>query len=918
VSSALVGRGRELSVMAEFVSDCHSGGGSLVLLGEPGAGKSALLYAADREANHQGIQVLRAAGVEFEAEVGYSGIHQLLMPLLDQLPALADAHREALTIALGLASGTPPDKLLLAGAILALLDRAAAQAPLLLVLDDLQWFDDMSSWLLLFAARRFPSHRIGLLGATRSGASGRFEGAGLPELDVQPLSTMAAGELLELRYPGMTPAVRDRILTEAQGNPLALLELPRALSKLIETPQEELPEILTLTGRLNRLFIDRIAALPSEARRILLLAALDGGADLFQQIEPTSECESLRLLRAAEKNDLVRMDPGSGRFVFRHPLIRSAVVGLATGEEVRDAHKRLAELYIDDPGRQARHLSAATQIPDEQVATILERLAKKMRSRGDARGAADAFTHSARLTVNGSERARRLSEAAFLAATGDLRNVEKLLEEARLADPDLNTSLYFASAAAYMMTNGDGDLETAHRFLVTTIESQLDAHNPPPEDAMYLVVKTLGYLCYLSANPDAWQPFHEAIQRMGDQAGVISLSDRLLSDPLRATPDDLDALEHAIETLDKELDQWKICEVAGLAASVDRLVACRDPLWRVARQGRDGQAPAQAVSALNMLAFDDFVSGRWSDMDDVIIEGLDHCRSVPNPNGEWVLRYHAAMVAAGRGDEASVRSHTEWINRWGAPRGVGLALKSTNQARALAAMGRGDFEQAYQLATAICPAGTIEPYNLHALWVTLDLVEAAVRTGRMSQARAHVEAMDNAGFGRVSSRLALLHRGSLALAHAGEEDADKLFRAALESPDSGRWLFERARIELSYGEYLRRKRAHLDARGPLQRAHETFAQLDATPWLNRTERELRASGLEAPREKTGTVVLTAQELEIAQLAAAGLTNKEIGARLLMSHRTVSSHLYRVFPKLGITTRAALRDALESDSDPSLS
>jgi DNA-binding CsgD family transcriptional regulator len=295
--------------------------------------------------------------------------------------------------------------------------------------------------------------------------------------------------------------------------------------------------------------------------------------------------------------------------------------------------------------------------------------------------------------------------------------------------------------------------------------------------------------------------------------------------------------------------------------------------------------------------------------DEVIDEGLEHCRSVPNPNGEWVLRYHAAMVAAGRGDEAGVRSHAEWMNRWGSPRGVGLALNSSNHARALAASGRGDFEQAYQLAAAISSPGTIEPYNLNALWVSMDLVEAAMRTGRKSQAQAHAEAMEAAGFARVSPRLALLQRGSLALVHS-EDDANELFRAALEPQNSRRWLFKRARVELAYGEYLRRRRAPAEARIPLRTACETFQQLGAAPWAYRAERELRASGLEAPREGRGVVQLTAQELEIAQLAASGLTNKEIGARLLMSHRTVMSHLYHIFPKLGITSRAALRDALD--------
>jgi DNA-binding CsgD family transcriptional regulator len=272
------------------------------------------------------------------------------------------------------------------------------------------------------------------------------------------------------------------------------------------------------------------------------------------------------------------------------------------------------------------------------------------------------------------------------------------------------------------------------------------------------------------------------------------------------------------------------------------------------------------------------------------------------------------MVAAGRGDEATVRLQTDLINRWGSPRGVGLALKSSNHARAFGALSRGDFEQAYQLASAVSPPGTIEPYNLCGLWVTFDLVEAAMRTGRTSQALAHAEAMNESHFAAISCRLALLCRGSIALANS-ESDADDLFLAALEPPESRRWLFDHARIELAYGEYLRRRRAHIEARVPLRSALETFQQLGATPWTNRAERELKATGLEKPRQRGRLGELTAQELEIAQLAASGLTNKEIGARLLMSHRTVSSHLYHVFPKLGVSSRLALRDALEMVEEP---
>jgi DNA-binding CsgD family transcriptional regulator len=327
--------------------------------------------------------------------------------------------------------------------------------------------------------------------------------------------------------------------------------------------------------------------------------------------------------------------------------------------------------------------------------------------------------------------------------------------------------------------------------------------------------------------------------------------------------------------------------------------------------GRRGQAPAQAAAALATLCNDNVLSGRWDEVEPLASEGIELCHRHGFPLGEWVLHYHHALVAAGRGDHESVRQLTETINNWGAPRGIRLAQNSSNQARELDALGDGNFEYAYQLATAICPAGSLPPYSLHALWVSMDLVESALRTNRRAEAVAHVEAMRLAQMERISSRLALLARGATAMVYSASGlGAADLYLEALNGPDAARWTFDYARIQLALGEHLRRTRANVGSRPYFEMAFETFERLGAQPWSRRASRELRATRQSRPSDTySASMDLTPQEGQIAILAASGFTNTEIGARLMMSHRTVGSHLYHVYPKLGITSRVALRDAL---------
>ncbi len=347
------------------------------------------------------------------------------------------------------------------------------------------------------------------------------------------------------------------------------------------------------------------------------------------------------------------------------------------------------------------------------------------------------------------------------------------------------------------------------------------------------------------------------------------------------------------------------------ATYVDRLEGCRPALWRVVRDARRGGAVASGIPARVMLARDDFETGDWDEAEQLAGEASQVCEAHGYQALIWPCRYLQAMVAAGRGDDERAMELTDDIIRWTAPRGIRIGEWFAWQARGLAALGRGDFEEAYRLTSMISPPGLLAPHAPGALYVLMDLVDAAVRTGRDAEAAAHVAAMRQANLAALSSRLALKVGGCAAMA-APDDTALALFQETLALPGIERWQFELARVRLVYGEHLRRHRAMREARTQLNAALEVFERLRARPWVSRTSAELRATGQTKPRAGDNVLDrLTPQESEIVSLAASGLTNKQIAERLFLSHRTVGGHLHRAFPKLGVATRAALRDALGS-------
>ncbi|SFN86432.1 AAA ATPase domain-containing protein [Geodermatophilus obscurus] len=907
---ALVGRAGDVALLTSLLDRAADHGAALVLTGGPGVGKSALLDVGVRAAGAAGTRVLSTAGVAAEAEVAHAGLSRLLQPVMGAWDTLAALHRDALATALGHRAGPTPDRLVVSTAVLALLREVAAGGPVLLVADDLRDLDRATADVLGFVGRRLPGSRIGLLAAARSGDDGFRPLAGLPEHEVRPLGDRAAEQLVTGRYPTMAPRVRRRVVAVSQGNPLALLELPAALTGPQRVAHQALPPVLPLSSSLRSRFADRVGDLPPGTRRLLLLAALDGTGDLGVLGAASPGEDWLDVLAPAERARLLSVDAGTRRVSLRHPLVGSAAVALATAGERRRAHVTLAAVLADQPERRAWHLAEAAVGSDGHAADLLDAAGERALRRGDVTAAVPALLRAADLGRRGPDRARRLGRAAYVGAAvaGDLRSVPPLLLQARRADPDGGGSLPAAMAAAHSRWAGEGDVDGAVTGLARAIEAAL--RGPVGTGDLDEALHDLLVVCSSAGRPGPERVLRATAARVGHRVGpAVAVALSTLGDPAHVTAADLRQLDRLVAGVDAEVDPARIVRTGLAALSVDRLDGCRGALWRVVWDGREGGAVGCATQALVLLASDAWTAGRWEEARRTAEEAVE----LAGARGHRLLALSGtgclALLSAAEGDGASARALAGEVAAWAGPRGVRALEHVASRARALAALADGDVEEAHRQAAATVPPGTGAASAPVTPEVVLDLVEAAVRTGRRPEAEAHVAAVRALPAVRLRPRLALLAAGAAALT-APDGGATACFEEALAVPGAARSPFEHARVQLAHGEHLRRVRATGAARLHLAAALETFTRLGARPWAARAGHELRAAGMSrsvgAPAVPAD---LTPQEHEISQLAASGLTNKQIGAQLYLSPRTVSAHLYRVFPKLGISSRAALRDAL---------
>ncbi|MFI2704752.1 helix-turn-helix transcriptional regulator [Cellulosimicrobium composti] len=774
------------------------------------------------------------------------------------------------------------------------------RGPLLLVVDDVQWLDRASALALSRVARRLSGLPVALLTAQRSGSES-FLDERTDTLTLGPLDDADAARLLRSRAVPLHPATRRRVILEAGGNPLALVELPRALTSEEERAGDRLPVVLRLTDRLRTMFAARVEALPRPTRHLLLLAALNGrdGAPLV----PTLAAAAADLA-PAEEQGLVRVERDQ-RLVFRHPLTRAATVELATPAERRAAHRHLAELATD-PSLRAVHRGEAALGYDEDAAAALQEAGRVAVSRGDVVQAVARMVRAAELTAEPRERARRLAEAAYLGAnfSGSLDGAHALLEEARRAAPDAVHTLGAAAAAAAHLLNSDGDIDTAHRMLVAAL-----AHADPrsTDPAVEAAVTTLMAVCTFGGRAALWEELDRTVARFSTVLPrALVLGARTFGDPARSTPAMLAELDALVEQIGSDTNPVRILQVGLAGHYVDRLP--RAAVERVVDDARRGGAVAAGANGLILLAVDAYHTGRWTEAVALAQECAEWCRENGYPTLEWGALHVSLLVAAARGDRQRLRDAHERAHRWAVPRRAYAVRTFTSGTEALAALASGRHEDAYALLTSVAPPGDFPDHDQLGVWSLLDLVEAAVGTGRVGEARAHVEAATALGLPRVSPRLAFQCRAGRAMT-ADARTYRAAFEDVVDDPGASAWPFHLARVELAFGDRLRQDRELRRARVRLERAVELFARLDATPWLDRARTSLRSTGRTVRRAAAAPDALTPQEREIARLAASGLTNRQIGSRLFLSPRTVGGHLYRVFPKLGISTRAALRDAL---------
>ena len=887
----LYGRDAELAALIDLLDQARQGtSGTLVLRGDPGIGKTALVTHVTAAAD--GFRVIRGAGIEEESELPFAGLHLLLRPALDRVDALPDVQAEALRGALGLAKAGPPDRFLVGLAVLSLLAELAAEQPLLCVVDDAQWLDRASADALLFAARRLDSESIVLLLCARTGA---LAAAGLPELTLKGLSAQAATELL---HDGLPPSRRYRVLAEAAGNPLALLELPRVLAGA--QPQTPLP----LTDRLRAAFESQLTGLPEPTRTALLVAAAEGAGDLAPILRAAGTLgASLGDLDPARAAGLIEVN-GSA-LTFRHPLIRAAVHHTAPLARRRAVHQALAAA-LDAPGqadRRAWQLAAAAPGPDEEIAAALERAAGQVRQRGGDTGALAWYQRAAELSADQVAKARRLALAAEAAAgSGDLDQAAALAgqslaltaagataEQARLTAQALQVQ----ATVAFLR----GEPAAAHRRLLEA--SELIA-SVDPEQANALLIEAVHAGWYTGRDELA-----EAVTRLeGRRRPRTALEGLLLRavGPILGRPADRSdpngALAEARSAAAGNVPELVlVCALALLLGQDEAAQQIGDELSRELRAaGQIGWLPTALFYAGSARAY----GGRHQEALHTASEGLRLARDTGQQRWVDALAEPLALLAAARGDERLCRQLTdEALSRESRP---AWNTPWTSSALGLLDLGLGRAESALGRLETLAEGRRF--FHIAATRSTPDLVEAAVRLGRPDAAAEPLALFETWSRNAGQSWATALGQRCRALL---DGDAD-LFLAALALHEEDTRPFDEARTRLLYGEWLRRDKRKAEARTQLRIALETFERIGAAPWAERARTELTATGITGrPADRGPSAGLTPQESQIVRLAAQGLSNKDIAAQLFLSARTVGHHLYKAYPKLGVASRGELAD-----------
>jgi DNA-binding CsgD family transcriptional regulator len=899
----------ERETLENLLNDARNGRSAiLVVRGEAGVGKSALLRAVLDQAS--GFRVAHIAGVESEMELPFAGLHQLCAPLLARLDGLPPPQQLALRVALGLASGDPPDRFLVALGALTLIAEFAEEEPFLCFVDDAQWLDSASRQVLGFVARRLLAEPVAIVFAVRE-PNEDPEFVGLPELPLGGLDDDEARALLATAIPGrLDERVRDRIVAETRGNPLALLELPRGLSARQLAGGFGVPELVPLSGRIEESFLRRLEELPDETRLLLLVAAAEPvGEPALMWRAATRLGIAGTAIEPAARAGLLEV---GAQVRFRHPLVRSTVYRSTSELERQTAHQALADVTDSqlEPDRRAWHRAQATTGPNEEVAEELERSAGRAQARGGVAAAAAFLARAAELTDDAGRRAERMLAAAQVSLQAGAFDEALGLVGAAEAGPlgelgEARVGLLRAEVAFAQNRGRDAPgllLEGARKF------ASLDARISRDT---YLDAWSAALFAGRLASAGNLREISNAVSNAPDPEEPPCASDLLLDGfALVFTKGRRDAtpvLERAAAafagqkaTVEEVLRWgWLATAAAVYLWDYDTCLAIATSEVQLARE----------LGALDVLAVGVNVLGQATALGGDFASSTllqAEANAVTAATGTLVAPYGALVLAGFRGNEGEASELIDGTIREATAGGQGAAVQYAHWARAVVMNGLGRYEEALAAATE---ASEDTPELFVAMWSLSELVEAAVRTGQPDRAALALRRLDEHTAATDSDWATGVRSRAHALLTEGDAAEDQ-YREAIDRLGRTRLLPDFARARLLYGEWLRRENRRADAREQLRLAYEAFLSMGAEAFAERARHELLATGEKVRSRRDDTRDdLTPQEEQIARLARDGLTNPEIAAQLFLSPRTVEWHLRKVFSKLGITSRRQLRSAL---------
>jgi DNA-binding CsgD family transcriptional regulator len=918
-SALIVGRDAGLTRLRGLVDPAPPASRVLLVTGEAGMGKTVLLADTAERARAAGMRVLWVTGRESESKLAFAGLHQLLRPVLPAAAGLPGPQARALLGALGLSDPGAADRLLTGAAVLTLLSDLSERSPVVVVADDAQWLDRSSLDVLAFAGSRLDAERVVLLVGARGQAPPPGFDRGFPELHLEPLSAADAGLLLDRQPRPPRGRARAQVLAQAAGNPMALIELAKVIADDPAASRRWAAEPLPLTDRLTAVLASRFAALPGPTQAALLLAAVADSPDLNAAASHGAGPDA-RALAPAEQLGLVKVDRAG--LHFSHPLVRSAIYHSAPFAQRAAAHRELASALHDQPDRRAWHLAAAALHPDEHVASLLEATATQAQRRGGAAAAALALERAAELSPDPEDQARRLVAAASAAVpTGQGDWVQDLATRALAvtADPELRLTARHDAAWALAWS---GRRTAALPALLSVAEEASRDLPALAWDALGSAA-TVAYQSGMPASRQAVSHALDLLERQGPpppgrvpgiDVNALRLWIRASADPVGSRNQLLPDLRKIVGSPIEEPSLWRIASTAWLLDESDLAITLlQGAMQRLRAPGVRGTSGG----SLTVLGWAYIDTGRWDEALDVAAEAA----SLAEANQMDIIAASAdvitATVLALRADSDAARKHAVRALATVDPAECGLVAARARRALGVAALTDGSYLQAFtQLRGLFSEDGT--PLHNYASYLGVaDLAAAAVRADRRMEGSDVIEHALSRLDGTASARLEQLiarARGILVSPDGAEAHFDK----ALADPAGDQWPFERAQHRLDYAEWLRRRRRINDAKPVLTQALGTFRRLGAQSWAQRAQAELRASGVAvagAPAEPDALGELTPQQRQIVRLASDGLTDREIGDRLFLSPRTVSSHLYRSYPKLGVASRHQLRDLIARAGTP---